>query len=73
MMKRFFHIAALALAALLLTACPEPIDGPDDGSNGPDETWRKQASSTKLSGITYQLNVYGDGWGDIKGITQHRD
>ena len=35
--------------------------------------------STKLSGLTYQLNVYsfadsdGDGWGDFKGIEQHLD
>ena len=35
--------------------------------------------STKLSGLTYQINVYsfadsnGDGWGDFKGIEQHLD
>ena len=78
-MKRLFQIMALALAALMLTACPEPgPDGPDIPGDS-DESWRKQASTEKLSGITYQLNVYsfadsdGDGWGDIKGITQHLD
>ena len=79
MMKRLLQFAALACAALLLTACPDPNpDGPDVPS-GPDESWRNQASKEKLSGITYQLNVYsfadsdGDGWGDIRGITQHLD
>lgn len=77
-MKHLFHIAALAIAALLLTACPDPEPGPDV-PDVPDDSWKKQASTEKLSGITYQLNVYsfadsdGDGWGDIKGITQHLD
>ena len=77
-MKRLFHIAALAFAALLLTACPGPL-GPDEPDDKTDESWKNQASKEKLSGITYQLNVYsfadsdGDGWGDIRGITQHLD
>ena len=79
MMKKFYLILALAFSTLLLTGCPEV--GPDnpDVPGGPDESWRNQASQEKLSGITYQLNVYSfadsnnDGWGDIRGITQHLD
>ena len=65
----------LLLAALVAVSCIEKPDTPGT----PGESWRMQASTEKLSGITYQLNVYsfadsdGDGWGDIKGITQHLD
>ena len=82
MMKRFYTILAAVSAMLLLTGCPhvdpdKPV-GPDVPDT-PDESWRNQASKEKLSGITYQINVYsfadsdGDGWGDIRGITQHLD
>ena len=65
-MKRLYIILA-ALAAL--SASCNPIDNPDAGYDGYD----------KLADVTYQINVYsfadsdGDGWGDLKGVTEHLD
>ena len=74
-MKRLLHLLAMAAVFTLAWSCdPHPFDD-DDPKNPHNPT----NTSEKLSGITYQLNVYsfadsdGNGWGDLKGITEHLD
>ncbi len=77
-MKRRFHLlASLALTAFCLFSC-ERINN-EGVPGGGNNAWKSQASKEKLAGTTYQLNVYsfadsdGDGWGDLRGVTQHLD
>ena len=69
-MKPFRYFLALAAVAGIVFSC-EPID--------PTPVTPPEGNDEYVSGITYQLNVYsfadsdGDGWGDLKGVTQHLD
>ena len=77
-MRRFLILFAAAAALTCAMACDPDKNKvrPDDGQEqGQGQGQEQETSDEKLSGITYQLNVYsfadsdGDGWGDINGST----
>ena len=73
-MKRIHFVVCALVIGLTLFSCSSCGKIPGDGSGiTPVE------KGDHLADITYQLNVYsfadsdGDGWGDLKGVTQHLD
>ena len=73
-MKRIHFVVCALVIGLTLFSCSSCRKIPGGGSGS--TTIEK---GDHLANITYQLNVYsfadsdGDGWGDLKGVTQHLD
>jgi len=72
-MKLRYLFLTLFAAAAVFSSCAKPETGEQSGTTQP------AGSDTPLANIAYQLNVYsfadsdGNGWGDIKGVTEHLD